>query len=120
LPQARSDVDGLLAGGQRLLAPRGKPIGAPLESRRLCDKKALPIALTSSGGEEPISLRPVSQVSTRIREMSRGFPSMTALLGLLAIAGYQNRDKIAEMLSGLGKTTPGAAGRVASAVCRPA
>ena len=30
--------------------------------------------------------------------MSRGFPSMTALLGLLAIAGYQNRDKIAEML----------------------
>lgn len=31
---------------------------------------------------------------------SRGFPSMTALLGLLAIAGYQNRDKIAEMLRG--------------------
>jgi uncharacterized protein YidB (DUF937 family) len=30
-----------------------------------------------------------------------GFPSMTALLGLLAIAGYQNRDKIAEMLKGL-------------------
>ena len=27
--------------------------------------------------------------------MSRGFPSMTALLGLLAVAGYQNRDKIA-------------------------
>ncbi len=32
--------------------------------------------------------------------MSRGLPSMTALLGLLAIAGYQNRDKIAEMLGG--------------------
>jgi uncharacterized protein YidB (DUF937 family) len=31
--------------------------------------------------------------------MSRGFPSMTALLALLAIAGYQNRDKIAEWLS---------------------
>jgi uncharacterized protein YidB (DUF937 family) len=30
--------------------------------------------------------------------MSRGYPSMTALLGLLAIAGYQNRDKIAEWL----------------------
>ena len=29
--------------------------------------------------------------------MSRGMPSMTALLGLLAIAGYQNRDKLAEM-----------------------
>jgi hypothetical protein len=32
--------------------------------------------------------------------MSRGFPSMTALLGLLAIAGYQNRDRIAEFLRG--------------------
>ncbi len=32
-----------------------------------------------------------------------GFPSMTALLGLLAMAGYQNRDKIAEMLEGLTK-----------------
>jgi uncharacterized protein YidB (DUF937 family) len=30
--------------------------------------------------------------------MARGFPSMTALLGLLAIAGYQNRDKIAELI----------------------
>ena len=28
--------------------------------------------------------------------MSRGMPSMVALLGLLAVAGYQNRDKIAE------------------------
>jgi len=32
--------------------------------------------------------------------MGRGMPSMTALLGLLAIAGYQNRDKLAEMLKG--------------------
>ncbi|WP_159710053.1 YidB family protein [Geminicoccus flavidas] len=32
--------------------------------------------------------------------MNRAFPSMTALLGLLAIAGYQNRDKLAEMFSG--------------------
>jgi uncharacterized protein YidB (DUF937 family) len=38
--------------------------------------------------------------------MSRGFPSMTALLGLLAVAGYQNRDKIAEMLGGIGQSTP--------------
>ena len=30
--------------------------------------------------------------------MSRGYPSMTALLAVLAIAGYQNRDKIAEWL----------------------
>ena len=40
--------------------------------------------------------------------MSRGFPSMTALLGLLAIAGYQNRDKIAEMLRGTKQPTQGA------------
>jgi uncharacterized protein YidB (DUF937 family) len=38
------------------------------------------------------------------QQMSDGaFPSMTALLGLLAVAGYQNRDKIAEMLGGLGQ-----------------
>jgi uncharacterized protein YidB (DUF937 family) len=36
--------------------------------------------------------------------MARGLPSMTALLGLLAIAGYQNRDKIADLLKGA--TTP--------------
>ncbi len=41
--------------------------------------------------------------------MSRGFPSMTALLGLLAIAGYQNRDKIGEFLNSMGK--PGTAGQ---------
>jgi uncharacterized protein YidB (DUF937 family) len=38
--------------------------------------------------------------------MSRGMPSMTALLGLLAIAGYQNRDKLAEMLHGTGANHP--------------
>lgn len=32
--------------------------------------------------------------------MSRGKPSMVALLGLLAVAGYQNRDKIAAALAG--------------------
>jgi uncharacterized protein YidB (DUF937 family) len=35
--------------------------------------------------------------------MSRGMPSMVALLGLLAVAGYQNRDKLAEMLAGSGQ-----------------
>lgn len=29
-----------------------------------------------------------------------GFPSMTALLGLLAVAGFQNRDKLAEWFGG--------------------
>ncbi len=48
--------------------------------------------------------------------MARGFPSMTALLGLLAVAGYQNRDKLAEMLRGTagssspGSSSPGALG----------
>jgi uncharacterized protein YidB (DUF937 family) len=32
--------------------------------------------------------------------MANGMPSMTALLGMLALAGYQNRDKISEMLRG--------------------
>ena len=42
--------------------------------------------------------------------MSRGMPSMVALLGLLAVAGYQNRGKIAEMLGGL-KQEPGGPGQ---------
>jgi hypothetical protein len=42
--------------------------------------------------------------------MSRGFPSMTALLGLLAVAAYQHRDKIAEMLGSIGQSTSGGAG----------
>jgi uncharacterized protein YidB (DUF937 family) len=45
--------------------------------------------------------------------MTRGLPSMTALLGLLALAGYQNRDKIAEMLKGAsagGGAQPGSQG----------
>jgi len=41
--------------------------------------------------------------------MSRGVPSLTALLGVLAVAGYQNRDKLTELLGGLagGGATPG-------------
>ncbi len=38
--------------------------------------------------------------------MSRGFPSTTALLGLLAVAGYQNRHKIAKWLGGAGQQHP--------------
>jgi uncharacterized protein YidB (DUF937 family) len=39
---------------------------------------------------------------------------MTALLGLLAVAGYQHRDKIAEMLGGIGKSTPSGIGQSTS------
>jgi hypothetical protein len=40
--------------------------------------------------------------------MSQGMPSMTALLGMVALAGYQNRDKITEMLTGAGTSSPSA------------
>ena len=33
----------------------------------------------------------------------RGMPSLLALLGLLAVAGYQNRDKLSGMLNDAGK-----------------
>lgn len=42
--------------------------------------------------------------------MSNGYPSMTALLGLLALAGYQNRDKLADLLGGAGQAAPAPAG----------
>ncbi|SIQ63857.1 YidB family protein [Bosea sp. TND4EK4] len=38
---------------------------------------------------------------------NRGFPSLTALLGLLAVAGYQNRDKIADWLNSRGAAQQG-------------
>ena len=46
--------------------------------------------------------------------MSRGFPSMTARLGLLAVAGYQHRDKIAEIIGGIGQSTPAGTGQSTS------
>jgi uncharacterized protein YidB (DUF937 family) len=47
--------------------------------------------------------------------MARGMPSLAALLGLVAVAGYQNRDKIGEFVKGLkssqgGATIPGGIG----------
>jgi uncharacterized protein YidB (DUF937 family) len=48
--------------------------------------------------------------------MSRSTPSLLALLGLIAVAGYQNRDRISEMLSDAGQksaaegTDPASAG----------
>jgi uncharacterized protein YidB (DUF937 family) len=38
---------------------------------------------------------------------SRGMPSLTALLGLLAVAGYQNRDKLADLFRGQGQDSGG-------------
>ena len=42
--------------------------------------------------------------------MAKGMPSLLALLGLVAVAGYQNRDKIAEMLRGQAPDSPGRPG----------
>jgi len=50
--------------------------------------------------------------------MSRGLPSMTALLGLLAVAGYQNRDKIAEWLGSSGQA-PAAGGTSGARPAQP-
>ena len=48
--------------------------------------------------------------------MSRGMPSMTALLGMVAIAGYQNRDKLMEMFNSAtgGSSKAGAGGQPAA------
>lgn len=37
--------------------------------------------------------------------MAKGMPSIVALLGLLAVAGYQNRDKLGQILNNAGDQT---------------
>src|SRR5262245_1632195 len=80
---------------------------------------ALPDAATSSTGSDrsngtyvvaPGFLLTVISLQWST-EMSRGLPSMTALLGLLAIAGYQNREKISECLGGLKQSASGTSGQ---------
>lgn len=38
--------------------------------------------------------------------MAKGSPSLVALLGLLAVAGYQNRDKLSDILNGRAAADP--------------
>jgi uncharacterized protein YidB (DUF937 family) len=38
--------------------------------------------------------------------MAKGSPSLVALLGLLAVAGYQNRDKLGELMNNRGASDP--------------
>jgi uncharacterized protein YidB (DUF937 family) len=52
------------------------------------------------------------------RDMSNKMPSLAALLGLVAIAGYQNRDKIGEFVKGL--QNQGGTGPVPGAPASPA
>ncbi len=49
--------------------------------------------------------------------MSREFLSMTALLGLLAIAGYQNRTRSPKSSADLGSARPELPGKVALVAC---
>ena len=44
--------------------------------------------------------------------MPRGMPSLAALLGLVAVAGYQSRDKIGDFIRGLDDPTSAAGGMV--------
>jgi uncharacterized protein YidB (DUF937 family) len=53
----------------------------------------------------------LAKISYEEAKMSRGMPSMTALLGMLALAGYQNRDKLIEMFN----SVAGSASRTDSA-----
>jgi uncharacterized protein YidB (DUF937 family) len=48
--------------------------------------------------------------------MSKGFPSLAALLGLVAVAGYQNRDKIGEWVKSMSKSNPAGSGGVGDLV----
>src|SRR4029078_2067335 len=81
-------------------------LGFARSDRRLGHDLLAGVVLVRRPGPAPGSL-----LLARSITMSRGFPSLTALLGLVAVAGYQNRDKIAEMLRGAtagGPPAPGA------------
>ncbi|MET3925027.1 uncharacterized protein YidB (DUF937 family) [Devosia sp. 2618] len=48
---------------------------------------------------------------------NNGMPSLLALLGLVAVAGYQNRDKLGQMLGNAGAgQLPGSTGNLGSTV----
>ena len=86
------------------LLDRG-PLGIKKSVSSIARECGNPFRATRLGG----SLRCKPDLRTE-QNMSRGMPSMTALLGLLALAGYQNRDKLAEMVRnvGAGQSKPGA------------
>jgi uncharacterized protein YidB (DUF937 family) len=49
-------------------------------------------------------------------EMAKRMPSLLALLGLVAVAGYQNREKIGEFVKGLSNDPNSAAGGLIESV----
>lgn len=72
--------------------------GAVTSPRRIRGPRSLPRKVCASGTN---CVARGCFVERTVIAMNRGFPSLAALLGLLAIAGYQNRDKLAEMLRGI-------------------
>lgn len=54
--------------------------------------------VSSRGFGEPKPEAGVPRSSTAAIGRFNGMPSMTALLGMLALAGFQNRDKLSELL----------------------
>ena len=80
-----------------LFLRRGEKVQAPVTRQY---KSLRTFALAGRFACESRLIRGGSCSRKRGSHERRGFPSMTALLGLLAIAGYQNRDKLAEMLRG--------------------
>src|SRR4051812_23214688 len=107
----RINGDGDVMVSSRAVARSILPHELSRSPQLISDKRLPPASGAALGNRRPSELFDGPAVHTRHRgafEMSRGFPSMTALLGLLAIAGYQNRDKLAEMLGG--SSNPGGAG----------
>lgn len=51
--------------------------------------------------------------------MAKRMPSLLALLGLVAVAGYQNREKIGEFVKGLSNDPNGPAGGMIDMAKRP-
>jgi uncharacterized protein YidB (DUF937 family) len=85
------------AGEKFLLPRRMATLGAGVIGS---GPRCPPAAPIGSGSRVAVSdCLPVGgRCQSEVDHMSRGFPSLAALLGVLAIAGYQNRDKLAELL----------------------
>jgi uncharacterized protein YidB (DUF937 family) len=106
-----------LTGGSSLLFHlRQQFCAAPVALSACARRKIAPGERFAAGATETLRRSIRSHRGRKIEgmNMAKGFPSMTALLGLLAVAGYQNREKIGEMLRGTdqgrGATAGGAGG----------
>jgi uncharacterized protein YidB (DUF937 family) len=99
----------LECGGKDLIAVPGKNSG--LHKQVMTNVAANTAASCLLSSCESSQIAPAKINRLQEIDMSRGMPSMTALLGMLALAGYQNRDKLMEMFNsatgGLTKSSQG-------------